>query len=328
MNRRQATTALGASVLATLLPSLARAESGVVDTVRLVLAPPPGTTVDFLARKVGDSLKPAYANTVVVDNRPGAAGIIAVNYARSAAPDGTTILVEPSPPITIYPLTYKKLPYNPDTDLIPVSLGATIDLAFAVGPMVPASVTNLKEYFAWCKANPAKASFGSPGAGSMPHFVGSMTARVAGVELQHVPYKGPSPAITDLLAGQVSGVVSPLGDFTEYAAAGKCRILGTTGPQRSRFTPNVPSFAEQGFGKHASRDWIGFFLPAGTPPAIVQKLSATLKVALSQKEVIAALGDHAMEAEWCTPEQLKARVRADRAAWTPVVKELNFTIDS
>lgn len=327
ITRRRAAAFIGATAGSFALPRPASAQAPLA-MVRLLLAPPAGSAVDALARKVADEIKPGYAANSMVENRPGAGGIIAVAAAKDAPADGSTILVSPASPITIYPLTYKKLPYNPQADLTPVSLGATFDLALAVGPMVPASVKGIKDFFAWCKAEPAKASFGSPGQGTVPHFVGSMTSRRAGVDLQHVAYKGPSPAVVDMMSGQIAAVLVPLGDVLQVAAAGKCRILAVTGAQRSRFVPQVPTFAEQGYGEFGQREWIGFFVPSATPPAVVQHLNAALKTVLAERSVVAVLEKQAMEAQWSPQREFAERIEADRAKWGPVVKALNFTAES
>lgn len=327
LNRRKVTALLGASAAGAMLaPGWAQADEP-LDLVKVVLGVPAGSLVDQVARTVAEFLRKGYASNTLVDNRTGASGILAVAAAKAAPADGRTVLVAASSPITLYPATYKKLPYNPDTDLIPVSTIVTFDLALAVGPMVPAEVKDLKGYFAWCKAHPDLASFGSPAAGSMPHFVGSMTARSAGVDLQHIPYRGPGPAVTDLIGGRLSAVVVPLVDVLQFSEAGKCRILALTGEKRSRFVPKVPTFAEQGFGEHAKRVWIAAFLPAGTPANRVRELSQALKAGLSDKSVIATLEGNAQEVQWSTPAELKAKIKAERSSWALAAKTLNFTAD-
>lgn len=326
LTRRQFTALLGASATGSAwLPGLAQAQE--LDMVKVLLGVPAGSLVDQIARQVAEVLKKGYAANTMVENKTGASGILAVAAAKAAPADGRTVLVAASSPVTVYPVTYKKLPYNPQTDLIPVSTLVTFDLALAVGPMVPAEVTNLKAYYAWCKAHPEQSNFGSPASGSMPHFLGSMTARSAGVDSQHVAYRGPSPAVTDMMGGRISAVVVPLVDVLEFAKAGKCRILAVTGDTRSRFVPQVPTFREQGLGEYAMRVWIGTFLPAGTPAPVVQKLSATLKTALSDKAVIAQFESNA-DVQWCPPDELKARMLAEQAKWAVAVKELNFTAET
>jgi tripartite-type tricarboxylate transporter receptor subunit TctC len=327
LGRRRATGMLAATVAGSLMaPGMVLAQDS-VDMVKVVLGVAAGSMVDQLARTMAEYLKKGYAANSMVDNRTGASGIIAVAAMKNAQPDGKTILVATSSPITIYPVTYKKLPYDPDADLIPVSTLVRFDLALAVGPMVPADVKTLREYYAWCKANPANASFGSPAAGSMPHFLGSMTARTAGVDIQHVPYRGPSAAVLDMLGGRLSSVVVPLEDVLQYAQGGRCRILGITGETRSRYMPGAPTFHEQGLGEHAMRVWIGAFLPAGTPQATVSRLSDTLKAALSDKAVIKSLEGNALDVQWSTQDELKARIKAERASWAVAAKTLNFTAD-
>ncbi|MDM0075849.1 tripartite tricarboxylate transporter substrate-binding protein [Variovorax sp. J2P1-59] len=329
LSRRKFSAILGASFASTVaLPQWAFGATDKLETVRVVLGVSAGSMVDNIARQVAELIKPGYAASTFVENKTGAGGIMAVSYLKTLAKDGSNVYVGVSSPLTVYPVTYKKLPYDPDKDLIAVGSLGTFDLALAVGPMVPASVHDLKSYFEWAKKNPNDANFGSPGAGSMPHFVGSMTARSAGIELRHVPYRGPGPAVLDLVGGMVSAVVVPLVDVTEFAAQGKLRILGTTGDARSRFVPNVPTFAEQGFGEYAMGVWIAVFVAAGTPDARVQQLRGVLKQGLAQPEVQAAMGKQLQAAKWGDPEQLQQNIRKERASWKKAVEALNFTPES
>lgn len=295
------------------------------ELAKIVIGPPPGTLVDLLARRVAESIAPAYARSVIVENRVGAASQIAVSAVKTAPADGNTILLTPMPMMGIYPHTYTRLPYDPQADFIPVSMAAVFDLAFAVGPMVPASVKTMPEFFAWCKANPVVANFGSPAAGSTPHFVGSMAARAAGVELTHVPFRGTTPAISDMIGGQIAAVCAPLGDFIPHMGSGKCRVLATTGAQRSRFTPEVATFVEQGYRGIVINDWFGFFVVANTPAAKVQLLSKALKTALSDPALVRAMDERGLELRWSTPDELDKRLKADLTLWKTIVKSFNFT---
>ncbi|MBF5004793.1 tripartite tricarboxylate transporter substrate-binding protein [Diaphorobacter caeni] len=328
IHRRRFGGLVAAAVASIAAPHTAFATEEKIGMARIVIGVPAGSLVDNVARQVAEVIKPGYAVNSMVENKTGAGGMIAVSYMKSLAKDGSNIYVGVSSPITVYPVTYKKLAYDPDKDLITVgSLGA-FDLALAVGPLVPASVKDLKGYFEWCKQNRAQANFGSPGAGSMPHFVGSMTARTAGAEVNHVPYRGPGPAVIDLQGGLVSAVVVPLEDVSEFAAAGKIRILGTTGEERSRFVPNVPTFKEQGFGEYARSVWIAVFAPAGTPDAVVANLRRTLKQALTDPAVQATMGRQLQKAQWGEPEALNAVIVQERASWKKAVQALNFTPES
>ncbi|KAK6032439.1 Tat pathway signal sequence domain protein [Ostertagia ostertagi] len=213
-------------------------------------------------------------------------------------------------------------------DFIPVSLGAVFDAGFAVGPSVPASVKNMTDFFNWCKANPGAANFGSPATASTLHFVGSMAARAAGVELTHVPFRGTTPAILDMIGGQIAAVVAPVGDFMPFLDGGKCRILATTGAKRNRFVANVPTFVEQGYKDIVINDWFAFFVPAKTPQAHVQRLNAAIKRAMETPAVVKALEDRGLEPRWSTSADLAARLKADMQKWQPIARSFNFTVES
>ena len=228
----------------------------------------------------------------------------------------------------IYPHIYKKLQYDPVHDVIPVSLGATFDFGFAVGPAVPASVRNIPEFLAWCKANPTQANFGSPGAGAVPHFIGVLIGRSAGVDLKHVPYRGTQPAILEMIGGQIQAVSGPVGEFTQHVTAGKCRLLATTGAQRNKFAPNVPTLLEQGLKDMAFNEWFGFFVPAKAAPGVIQRANSALRTALAEREVIEGLEVMGLEAKSSSPTELSAMLKADTERWGPVVKAIGFTADS
>ncbi len=326
ITRRQLVQWGGASALATLAPA-AWAQADQLEMVRLVIGSPPGGVLDAFTRLAAEALRPDYARNVVVENKTGASGQIAVQTVKAAVADGATILVTPMPIMGIYPHTYKKLAYNPRTDFVPVSMGAVFDLTLAVGPMVPTFVRDLRGFFAWCKANPEQASFGSPAAGSTPHFIGSMAAKAAGVELAHVPYRGPTPAINDMIGGQVAAACSTVGDFLPFLD-GKARLLATTGTTRSRFTPQVPTFVEQGFKDIVVNDWFGLFAPAGTPAKQVQRLSAALKKGLADPAFARAMELKGVDPRWSSSTELAERLEADTRRWGPIVKSLNFSADS
>ncbi|WP_353233410.1 tripartite tricarboxylate transporter substrate-binding protein [Diaphorobacter ruginosibacter] len=328
MNRRRFGGMAAAAAASMGVAPWALATQEALGMTRVVIGVPAGSLVDNIARQVAEVLRPGYTVNSMVENKTGAGGMIAVNYLKTLPKDGSNIYVGVSSPITVYPVTYKKLSYDPDKDLIVVGSLGSFDLALAVGPMVPESVKDLKGYFEWSKKNPAQANFGSPGAGSMPHFVGSMTARIAGAEVNHVPYRGPGPAVLDLQGGLVSAVVVPLEDVVEFAAAGKIRILGTTGEERSRFVPHVPTFHEQGFGEYARSVWIAVFAPAGTPDATVAHLRKTLQQALADPAIQASMGRQLQKAQWGEPDALKATITRERASWKKAVQALNFTPDS
>jgi tripartite-type tricarboxylate transporter receptor subunit TctC len=228
----------------------------------------------------------------------------------------------------VYPHIYRRLAYDPVADLTPVTLGCTFDFGFAVGPAVPDSVRDLQGFLAWCKANPMKANFGSPAAGSVPHFIGVLLGRAAGVDLKHVPYRGTQPAILEMIGGQLQSVSGPIGEFTQHVAAGKCRLLAATGSTRSRFAPATPTMVEQGLRDMAFSEWFGFYLPGRASTEVVQRANAALRSALADKDTVDGLATMGLEAKSSTPEELAALLKADTERWGPIVKSIGFTAES
>ena len=301
---------------------------GQLETAKLIAGFAAGGTVDSVSRRVADKLRGSYASTTVVENRTGAGGQLAIQALKSAAPDGSTLLLTPMGMLGIYPHIYKKLPYDPVADLTPVSLCCTFEHGLAVGPAVPASVKTVPELLAWWKANPKSASYGSPGAGAMPHFIGVLLGRSAGIELTHVPFRGTQPAVLDMIGGQIPAVCGPIGEFVQHAAAGKIRILGTSGAKRSRFTPQVATFAEQGQADLVFNEWFGFYLPPQASADVVQRLNTALRAALAAPDVVEGLAAVALEAASSSSSELAARQKRDTERWGPIVKAIGFTADS
>lgn len=322
--RRVIAGAAGLAAYASCMPLRAQ-PSGLA---RVVIGSGPGSAIDVLARRVAEKLQPGYAPSVIVDNKTGASGQLAVGAVKTAAADGLTLLLVPTPYMAIYPHTYRKLPYKPESDFVAVSLAATLNLGLAVGPAVPNEVKTLKDFANWCRDNPAKAQFGSPAAGSTPHFAGVMLGRAGRFTFDHVAYRGPTPAVQDMVGGQIAAVCTPIGDLQTFVSAGRCRLLGTSGSKRSRFAPEVPTFTEQGFGDVVIEDWFGFFMPAGTPAAQVAKASAAIRAALAGPEIQKAMEQSCLDIQGSTPEAFAAQLKADTARWAPVVKAIGFTADS
>jgi tripartite-type tricarboxylate transporter receptor subunit TctC len=326
--RRDLIRASGAAALLAALGA-GRASAQALDVVKIITGFPPGGTSDTLCRRVAEGLKGGtFAKIAVVENKAGAGGQIAVQSMKGAPTDGSMILQTPASMLMIYPHIYKKLAYDAFTDVTAVTLACTFDFALAVGPAVPETVKTVPDFLAWCKANPTQANFGSPAAGSVPHFIGVLLGQSAGIELKHVAYRGTQPAIQDLVAGQVQAVSGPVGEFLQQAAAGKCRILGVSGKERSRFAPNVPTYVEQGLKDMAFSEWFGFFAPGGTSAPVIMKANAALRTALAQKDVVDGLAVMGLEAMSSTPEDLAARLKADHDKWGPIVKKIGFTADS
>jgi tripartite-type tricarboxylate transporter receptor subunit TctC len=313
---------LAAASLASLaLPSV-RAQS---QTAKLLIGAPPGGAGDTFLRKIAEKLRGSYASSAVVENKPGAGGQIALMGVRDAAPDGLTMLMSPSTFFSVYPHTYAKLPYK-EGDFTPVSLLAHTNFGLAVGPAVPASVKNLREFLAWCSANPDKATYGSPAAGSVPHLVVAALAHRENSPLRHIPYRGSVPGIQDMRGGTLAAMSSPIGALLPHLPAG-IRVLAVTGNARSPLLPDVPIYADFGLALNG-REWFGMFLPGAAKPDVVAKLSSSLREILAQKDLIDAGAALGLEVASSTPAQLQGMIRADNEEWKVWVKRIGFTAES
>jgi tripartite-type tricarboxylate transporter receptor subunit TctC len=317
---------VGAAGSALMRPAAAQP----IEQVRIFYGFPAGSAGDVTARRVADKLAgtPYSRLAGVVENKPGAGGRLALEALRTAAPDGATLAMTPFSALAIYPHIFKKLGYDAAKDFMPVSISAVMHHGFAIGPAVPAQVKTLKDFLAWAKANPGQANFGSPGAGSTPHFLGALLGISGNVDLKHVPYRGSVPGVTDVVGGQIAAMCTPSGDFIQHHKAGKLRLIATSGAQRSPFTPDVATFAEQGFPEITTEEWFGFYAPAKTPAAIVAAASAAINAALKDPAMIDGLGQIGLIARGSTPEQQAASQQAETDRWGPLVKKIGFTAES
>ena len=295
--------------------------------VRVMNGFPPGGSADIVTRLVADRLRGSYATTLIVENKPGGGGRTVLEQARTADADGTTIVLTPTAMLTIFPHVFKKLGYDAQRDFTSVGSAATFVTAITAGPGLPASVKTLPEFLQWAKQNPANATYGSPGAGTSLHFVGTMLARHAGINLNHVPYKGAAPMMQDLLGGQIPVGMAPLGDAVAQARGGKLRVLATTGTQRSRFLPDVPTAVEAGFADVIAEDYFAFFVPARTPPEIIETLGRAIRDALQNAEVRERMAQLGLDARASTPAEMNEIVRTQSRTWAPLVKASGFTAD-
>jgi tripartite-type tricarboxylate transporter receptor subunit TctC len=296
------------------------------ETARIIVGFPAGGSPDLICRRLAERLTGKLARVVVVDNRPGASGRIAYGIARQAPADGQTLLLNGAGMLAINPHIYSKLNYDPFKDFAPLSLAAIFDFGFAVGPGVPAEVTSFAEFTARAKANRGRVSYGSPGAGTPPHFVGDAINRRLGLGMVHVPYRGGPPALTDMAGGQLSAAVLSLGDLV--AQGGRSRVLAVTGPSRSRFAAQVPTFAEQNVPGLDRRTWFGVYIAGKPAPALVSRVAPIVKAALGSREYVLALNNLGMEAAPGSPQDLDRLGRADLAYWGPIVKASGFQADS
>jgi tripartite-type tricarboxylate transporter receptor subunit TctC len=291
---------------------------------------PAGSSGDIACRRVAERIggSPYAKNAAVVENRPGAGGRIALDGLKASPADGSVLAMSPYSATSIYPHVYRKLSYDPVADFVPVSIAAVMHHGLAVGPMVPASVTDVKGFVAWAKANPDKANYGSPAAGSTPHFLGALLGLSQNVDLKHVPYRGSVPGITDVVGGQIAAMFTPAGDFLANHRAGKLRLLATSGRARLPFASDVATFGEQGFGELTTEEWFGFYAPARTPAAVVAAANAAIQTALRDKGLVDGLAVVGLLAQGSTPDEMARSQRAEFERWGPLVKRIGFTADS
>ncbi|WP_272971598.1 Bug family tripartite tricarboxylate transporter substrate binding protein [Comamonas terrigena] len=318
---------LAAAALPAALP-LAPTAWAQSNVVRLVVGFAAGGAADFVARQLAQNLQAELGATVVVDNRPGAGGRIAVDVARNAKADGLTLLVTPGSILTIYPHVYDRLSYQPLRDLVPVANLCAVPYSVNIGPGVPASVTTLKEFGQWLKAHPQQASYGSPGAGTTPHFLGAMFAASAGVDYLHVPYKGGSLALQDVMGGQLTSSFNVVSEAVPHAASPKLRVLAVSSPQRIAQLPKVPTFTELGMKELTSQEWIGLLAPKGTKPEVAARLHDAANRAFAQPAVQKALAEMAFGVTTSTQAEFAQLLKGDLDKWGPVVRSTGFKAEA
>lgn len=317
---------LMAAVAATLpvLPGALRAQPA---TSRIVVGFAPGGGADLVARLLVDRLTTRLGNghRVIVENRPGGAGKIAVDALRSAPADGGTLLLAPLVTPVLSQLVFRNPGYDPARDFAPVGLVAHFQFALAVAPDHPAR--DVRSFVAWLKANPAKANFGSPSAGSLPHFFGLLLGAAAGVDFTHVSYRGGSPMLTDLVGGQITSGIDTVQELLELQRAGKLRIIGTFSDHRVPQWPNVPTFAEQGFPRATGSGWYSLWTTAGTPADTVSTWNRALVAVLEEPAVRQKFAEWALETEPGSPEALDKLRVADLEKWRPIIAASGFKAD-
>jgi len=311
------------SLCAAMVASNALAQAYPTKTVHLIDGFAPGGSTDIVGRLITQKLADSLGQPFVVENRPGASGIVATDMVAKAPPDGHIILIVPLT-FTVNPSLYK-LPYDPVKDLIPVTLVASATLMLVVHPSVPAK--SAAEFIAHAKANPGKLHFGSGGVGSTPHLASEMLKTMAGIQATHVPYKGGGPALADLVGGQIQFMVENIPSTLPYVTAGKLRALAVTDLRRSQVLPDLPTLDESGLKGYQIVGWNGLFLPAGTPPAIVNKLHAEVVKALALADVKERLATMGFEGVGDTPPHFAAFVKAEIAKWAKVVKDANIKVE-
>lgn len=290
-------------------------------TIRIVLGFPAGASSDLLTRLLADHMRGSLNQPVIVENRTGAGGQIANEAVKAAAPDGLTLLMTPVATMSIYPHSYASLRYDPFTDYAPVAHLASFHLGLGVSAKVPAAT--LAEYVALVKKDPKAGFYASAAAGSIPHFLGVMFSRAAGIEMVHVPYKGTANVLQALAATEISAATTPASDIASLVRSGKARLLATSGAQRSASFPDVPTFRESGYDIEGT-GWYALFAPARTPQPVIGRFSKAAVDAMQAPALHTRLEQLGLEPTGLGPRELAGIMKADYERWGPVIRASGF----
>lgn len=310
--------------LATGLALPARGEPGRLKLATITTGFAAGGSSDVIARIVADSLRGRHADVVIVESRVGAGGRLAVEHVKNSPGDGTSLLVSPSGMMVLFPHVYRSLRYDPLVDIRPVTPLAKFPFFLAISPMVPASVRTLPEFVTWCKENPKDASFGSPGAGTSAHFSGIMLGRRAGMAYTHVAYRGMAPLVQDLLGGQIaSGVLTPV-ETLPVMSTGKLRLIAATGSSRSRFAPDVSTYAELGYPDIVIEESFSLYAPASMLMDAADRLAGLAHAMLARAETQSRFSQLGLEVAPASPAQFATDLKALHDRWARIVKMSGF----
>ena len=304
---------------------LAAAEAWPARPVRVIVAFAPGSTPDVVARIVSERLSLRIGKPVIVDNKPGAAGNIGTDAVAKAAPDGYTLGVTISGPLAANTVLFKKLPYNPYTDITPISIAATQPSVLVVPQQ--SGITDVPALLARLRENPGKFNYASMGTGSISHLAMAALAARSGTEIVHVPYPGSGQAVTSMLAGDTQMAVLPAASVMPHVRAGKLKALAVATAKRSTVLPELPTLAESGLQDIQGDAWMGFIAPAGTPVAIMARLQKDIAQIVNSDDVRKKLQTMVMEPVGGTAAEFRATLEADLARWRPVIQKNNLVLD-
>ena len=317
MNRRLAAWML-ALVAGAAAAAPAFAQSWPAKPVRVVVTFPPGGSSDVVARQIGPLLGEQLGQTVVVDNKPGAGATIGAAEVARAAPDGYTLMLSNTAPISLSPFMLDPMPYDPVKSFAHVAYIGSVPNVFVVHPSVPART--LPEFIAWAKQQKGPIPYGSGGVGSIGHIVGELFKAQAGIALEHVGYRGSSPMHNDLLGGTILFAIDTLPQNVQYQKSGKLRLLAVTSTKRASMAPDVPTVVELGFPKLVADNFFGISAPAGTPRPVVDALNKATRAALADPKLVRNFEELGITAGAMTPEEFTAFVQQQVSAWGPAVK--------
>jgi len=308
------------ATLALVAAAQAAAQAWPTKPIRLVVPFPPGGAVDFYARVVQQPLSEVLGQTVVIDNKAGASGMVGAEAVAKAPPDGYTLLLGNIASLAINVGIYPKMPYDPLKDFTPIVRTVDVNYVLVVHPSVP--VKSVPELIAYAKANPGKLSYGSAGSGSLPHLGTELFKAQTGTDLVHVPYKGGGPMVTDLLGGSVQVVIGDQANLMPHVQSGKLRALAVATPKRSPNAPDLPTIAETGLAGYDATAWQGLVGPAGMPPDVVRRLNEAFNKVMVMPAVREKLVGGGLDPVGGTPEQFGRFIGSEIAKWTKIAKDV------
>ena len=308
-----------AAMLLVLPPAAAQTRSDYPNRpVRIIVPQAAGSGVDLTARVVAQKLTDAWGQQFIVDNRPGANGIIGLEAGAKAKPDGYTLSLGVPSSLTMNPYVYKSLPYDTLRDFAPITQTATNTFGLVINPALP--VKSVKDLVALARSRPGELSYGSFGIGNQTHLGGELFSSQIGIRMLHVPYKGETPAVVDLLSGQIALIFSPMQGVVPHIRAGKLKLLATCGVERARAFPEAPSMTEAGYSTVVITGWTGLLAPAGTPRDIIDKLQKEIAARILAPETRDSLSKQGAEPVASTPDQFAAFIKAEMVKWSAVIK--------
>lgn len=321
MSVRSRIVSLAAAAALACVPTAVHSQAYPSKPVKILVGFAPGGAMDIVARTIGQKVSTGLGQPVVVENKPGAASNIAIRQLIDSPPDGYTVMLVANG-LTANPFLYTQAPFDPNADVVPITLVARLPVVIAVG--ATSGLKTLKGLVDASKAKPASVSYGSPGSGSTPHLAVEAFARAAGISLTHVPYKGGAPAITDVLGGQLPMVAVNAVEVLPHVKAGKLSVLATLSAERVPTLPDAPTIAESGFAGFEASVWHALVAPRGTPAAVVERLKAEVHKALADPEVKERLAGLGAVASPTTPQELGSLVRAEHERYGKLIREANI----
>jgi tripartite-type tricarboxylate transporter receptor subunit TctC len=322
LTRRSALALAGGAIA---IPVVGRADTALPDKpLRILVGFPAGGGSDVMARVIAEALKQRTGRSVIIDNKGGASGTIAGEALKNSPPDGTTVCYMPSATV-VQKLTMASIPFDPQADLMPVTLAGTVQTAFCVSPAI--GVNSLKDYIEWLKRNPNRASFGTTAMGSFTHFFGVMAGQAIGIPLEPVPYRGAAPLVADLQGGHIAAGCGGLTDFLEHHRAGKVKVIFTSGAKRASSAPDIPTGVELGYPSLNILGWYVFFAPPKTPPALIEAWGNELRAVLRQPEIEKKMTEFGLDVETSTPAEFSQRMAVDFKRWKEILYSIGNTPD-